>query len=416
MEDRKNQQMIQHVFETALSGLQEDPHLAQRVLNIAHDKKQAGRRPSALIVVTLVLVLVFAATAFALSRPAVLNWLTGNAPVSQQLASTVQTVIGENTVDGITVRITSIVYDGQKLAFAYELENDQPALPVLVAADPTMHIDGKLANISSCTADPSAPQMVPSPHLDVLPVQRNPAVGGGVVAIGDVRKERVLCQMTFVVYQPEKQFAIVLDPDSMQANVESYTGDARAEAEDSLNTLKIFQNAVFVSEADRANEQGDTVIDGSGQLYDLPENSHLIEVSRIQVSFSFDASVAFACDFAGTGDRALTDATLHVNQFRLSSLETSIDLWLIPQQNTEKAARDLAETYGASMLVDESGAAVQYSEMDFMADDQPTVTQINGQWICRYQSEMPGLLQFPESVGFVAGNHELIRLQLMIEE
>lgn len=416
MEDSKNQQMIQQVFKTALSGLQEDPHLAQRVLNIAHDKKQAGRRPSALVVVTLVLVLVFAATAFALSRPAVLNWLTGTAPFSTQLASTVQTVIGENTVDGITVRITSIVYDGQKLAFAYELENDQPALPVLVAVDPTMHIDGQLANISSCTADPSAPQMVPSPHLDVLPVQRNPAVGGGVVDIGDVRKETVLCQMTFVVYQPEKQFAVFLAPDSMQSNVESYTGDAHAEAEDSLDTLKSFQNAVFVSETDRANEQGDTVIDGSGQLYDLPENSHLIEASRIQVTFSFDASVAFACDFAGTGDRALADATLHVNQFRLSSLETSIDLWLIPQQNTEKAARDLAETYGASMLVDESGAAVQYSKMDFMADEQPTVMQINGQWICRYQSEMPGLLQFPESVGFVAGGQELIRLQLMMEE
>lgn len=420
MEERKERQIIQRVFETSLSGLQPDPYLAQRVLNIAHEKnmppKKAGRRTSTLVVVALALVLVFAATAFALSRPAVLNWLTGNAPVSTQLEATVQTVIGENVLDGITVRMTSMVYDGQKLAFAYELENDQPAMPVLIAVNPTMRIDGKAVEIAYCTADPSAPQMVPSPHLDVLPVQRNPAVGGGVVCVGDAAPKQILCEMTFVVYKPEKQFAIFLEPDSMQANAESYTGDERAEAEDSLNTLRSFRNAAFVPEADIANQEGYTVINGSGQLYDLPENSHLTEVSQIRVTFSFDASVAFACDFAGTNDSELTDAALHVEKFRLSSLETSVDLWLIPQENTEKAARDLAGKYGAYMLADEQGAAVQYSEMDYMADDQPDVKQINGQWVCRYQSEMPGLLRFPESVCFIAGGQELLRFDLVIDE
>lgn len=418
MEDRKDQQTIQRVFATTLSGLREDPHLAQRVLSIARvaNQKRADRKPSTLVAVTLVLVLLFAATAFALTRPAVLEWLTGNAPTSTQLQSTAQSVIGEKTADGITVQITSIVYDGQKLAFAYEVENHHPAMPVLIAANPTMRIDDKAATMTSCTADPSAPQMVPSPHLDVLPVQRNPAVGGGMVCVEDVAKDTVLCEMTFAVYQPEQQFAIVLDPDSMQANVESYTGDARAEAEDSLYTLSSFQNAVFATDADRASKQGDTVIDGSGLLYDLPENSHLTQVSQITVSFSFDASLTFACDFAGTDDRTLGDATLHVDSFRLSSLETRIDLWLIPQENTEIAANVLAETYGAYMLMDEQGKAVQYSQMDFMADDQPSVMLIDGQWVCRYQSEMPGLLHFPESVGFTAGGRELIRFDLLIEE
>lgn len=418
MEDRKDRQTIQQVFATTLSGLREDPHLAQRVLNIAHvtNKKRVGRKPSTLVAVTLILVLLFAATAFAITRPAVLKWLTGNAPTSMQLQSTAQSVTAENTADGITVRITGIVYDGQKLAFAYEVENDHPAMPVLIAANPTMRIDGKAATMGYCTADPSAPQMVPSPHLDVLPVQRNPAVGGGMVYIGDASKKTVLCEMTFVVYQPEHQFAIVLDPDSMQANVESYTGDARAEAEDSLHTLSSFRNAVFATDADRAGEQGDTVIDGSGMLYDLPENSHLTEISQITVTFAFDASLTFACDFAGTADQPLADATLHVDSFRLSSLETRIDLWLIPQQNTQKAANDLAETYGIYTLTDEQGEAVHYSEMDHIADNQPCVMQIDGQWVCRYQSEMPGLLHFPESVGFIAGGTELIRFDLMIEE
>lgn len=54
--------------------------------------------------------------------------------------------------------------------------------------------------------------------------------------------------------------------------------------------------------------------------------------------------------------------------------------------------------------------------MDFMADDQLYVTQINGQWVCRYQAELPGLLHLPENVGFTAGVKELIRFDLMIEE
>lgn len=421
MDDRKAKQIIQRVFETSLSGLQEDPYLAQRVLKIAHKKEAKNmngtqKSYSKLVVVVLILVLVFVTTASALSRPAVLNWLTGHAPVSPQLEATAQIVMGENTVDGITVRMTSVVYDGEKLAFTYELENAQPAMPVLIAADPMVNIEGKPVQMVHCTADPSGPQMVPSPHLDVLPVKRNPAVGGGELYVRDITQGKVACEMTFRVYKPENKFAVVLHPDSMQANVNTYTGDARAEAEDSLNTLKSFRNAIFATEADFASEQwlaaNYTVIDGSGTLYDLPENSHLTEGSPIKVTFAFDASVAFACDFAGTDDMVLADATLHVEQLRLSSLETRIDLWLIPPANTKKAARALAEKYGAYELVDEQGLAVSYSDMDYLADTTPWVTQVNGQWVCRYRSEMPGLLHFPESIGVIAGGENLLFLDL----
>ena len=425
MEERKDKQIVQRVFETTLSGLREDPYLAQRVLNIAHGKevknvKRIGKRPSKIAVIAMALVLVFATTAFALTRPAVLNWLTGNDPVSSQLESTAQTVIGENMVDGITVRMTSLVFDGEKLAFSYELENEQPDMPVLIAANPMMNIGGKQVQMMHCTADPYAPQIVPSPHLDVLPVKRNPVEGGGEVYVRDITEGKVACEMTFMVYKPENKFAVVLSPDSMQANVETYTGDARAEAEDSLNALKNFRNAFFATEANLTNEQwlseNYTVIDGSGMLYDLPDNSHLNETTQIRVTFEFDASVAFTCDFAETDDIALADATLHVEQFRLSSLETRIDLWLIPQENTEKAACSIAEKYGAYTLVDEQGEAVQYSEMDYMAGTTPYVTQINGQWVCRYLTQMPGLLRFPESVAFIAGGEELICFDLMMDE
>ena len=135
MEDRKDKQIVQQVFESSLSGIQDDPWMAQRVLRIAHEKegkrmnkKTFGRSPSKLVILVLTLVLVFATTAFALTRPAVLSWLTGNAPVSSQLESTVQTVIGENSVDGITVRMTSLVFDGEKLPFENYIKIDNTNL------------------------------------------------------------------------------------------------------------------------------------------------------------------------------------------------------------------------------------------------------------------------------------------------
>lgn len=427
MKDRKDRQIIRRAFETCLSGLGEDPCLARRVLNIAHGKEEKnmkknmpGKHFPGAVAAVLVLALVFATTAIALTRPAVLRWLTGDAPVSPQLEATAQEVIGESTADGITVRMTGLVFDGKKLAFTYELENQQPELPVLVAADPTLSIDGKEVQMLYCTADPYTPQMVPSPHLDVLPVKRNPVMGGCEAYVSDGADGIAACEMTFVVYKPENRFAVVLQPDSMQANAATFTGDARAEAEDSLNTLKSFRNAVFATEADLADEQwlADhyTVIDGSGMLYELPENSHLIEASRIKVSFSFDASAAFAREIAHTDDVALADATLHVEQLRLSSLETHLDLWLLPQENSKKAALALADRYGAYTLNDEQGNAVQYSEMDHVAEVRPYVTQIDGRWVCRYLSQMPGLLRFPESVSFNAGGAELIRFDLAIEE
>lgn len=425
MKDVKWRKQIEQTLNAELSGLSTSSLQRDRLYHNAiggerMKKKGNIRVPSRIAAIVTLIMIALATTASALTRPAVLNWLLGNNPASSQLESTTQTVIGENAADGVTVRMTSVVYDGENLAFSYELENDHSTMPVLVAADPTVRIDGKEASMWYCTADPYSPQMVPSPHLDVLPVKRNPAVGGGIIGIGEVAKDNVTCEMTFVVYKPENKFAIMLLPDSMQANVESYTSDARAEAEDSLNTLKSFQNAFFAEEIDLANDQwlaaGYTVIHENGMLYDLPENSHLNEVSKIKVTFEFDASMAFSCDFAETDDIALADATLHIERFRLSSLETRIDLWLIPQENTKEAARDLAEKYGAYTLVDEQGEAVQYSEMDHMADITPYVTQMNGQWVCRYRSKMPGLLQFPESVGFTAGDEELIRFDLMIVE
>lgn len=420
MKENDNKQIVQRVFALSLSDVREDPCLAQRVLRIAREKEKRHMKYARALALALVLALVFATTAYALTRPRVLEWLLGDHPASRQLTATVQDVLSEKTEKGITVRIGSVVFDGKSLAFSYEVENAAPDMPVLVAAQRTVLVDGKEADLLHCTAFYSAPQMVPSPHLDVLPVKRNPAVGGGYISMTEAPEGWTECEVTFAIYAPKNKFAVVLSSDSMQANAESYTGDARLEALDSLNTLKSFQNVIFVEEADLtdaawlAHEY--TVIDGSGRLYGSLDNSCLQEIARIGMTFSFDAEAVFSCDFSRTDDVMLEECTVHVEAFRLSSLETYLNLWLIPRENTEQAARDVAEKYGAYMLTDERGQTVEYSEMDYMASFAPRVTQRDGRWMCQYQSTMPGLLRFPESVRITAGDTELIRFDLGTEE
>ena len=38
MTDHKDKQLVQHVFDVSLSGIQDDPWMAQRVLTAAHGK------------------------------------------------------------------------------------------------------------------------------------------------------------------------------------------------------------------------------------------------------------------------------------------------------------------------------------------------------------------------------------------
>lgn len=71
MEDRKNRQAVQRALDTALSGIQEDPWMAQRVLRIVHDKGGIVVKKRLSVGFILVLILLtssIAALAWTLSR------------------------------------------------------------------------------------------------------------------------------------------------------------------------------------------------------------------------------------------------------------------------------------------------------------------------------------------------------------
>lgn len=388
-----------------------------RTLPAPQAEKVPRRMPIRMILIAALVLALLSTTAYALTRPAVLQWLlVHNAPVSPELEQTAQEVAASATAEGVTVHVTGAVYDGAQLAFSYAIENADPSLPVIAALDSHITVNGQPCDIPHPVYTYNV-RMIPSPHLDVLPAQRNPVTGGVWADLPAGLHGQAECAVTFIVYRPEKAFAVLISPEDALLDTTITDATTLAEVADARATLESFRNAILVEAEETAAEswadQGYTpVYDWGDPIFDAAdERSHLTEVARITVPFTIDADKAIAHDFSGT-QADFADFTVHAESFRLTPLKTYIHVRLIPAENTEEAARVLAEKHGAFTLTDEHGAPVEYSGMDYLSSPAPDIGCWDGQWVCRYMLDMPGLLTFPESVGFTTQAGDLLRFDL----
>ena len=295
------------------------------------------------IAAALSVLLISMAVAYAVSRPAVLNWLLGYEQAGDSLVESTQTVAGENSADHITARINSVVYEGDQFAFSYELENGRPDQPAMVAVDNYSLVNGKELGLHLSAYDL---RLVPDPRQDVLPVRRNPADGGAwSLPIRQALTGEVTCEVTFIVYRPIKGFAVVSDPEDPICHLDGYDEETQAEIQDKWNTLRGFQNTLIVDSNDgdpeRWAQQGYTVLDSDGNAY-LSESElgktwdeaplyNLRETARIPVRFTFNTNSAIVYDFSDIGSVALDDCVLRIHRLRFSPLTSIVDISLIPR-------------------------------------------------------------------------------------
>lgn len=386
-------------------------------LPAAKEEKPMKRISRTLILAAALLLTALSTTAYALTRPDVLDWLLGiGGSGSTELETTAQDIRAEASADGMTARITSLVYDGNQLVFSYELENAAPAVPVVVVLDSTITLNGKVVSIPHFQQDRNG-QLVPCVRLDMVPVQRNPVPGGSWCSdLPEGLSGMVQGEVTFIIYRPEKAFAYLVAPGAMWLDETIDTPDALADIADVRATLERFTNTIIVEgdDPDVWAAQGYTVIASSPVFEAADQRSHLQETARIRVPFTFDADSAIAYDFSGTA-ADFADFTVNAAAFRLTPLQTYADVRLIPRETTQTAALALAERCGAYTLTDESGLPVLFSDMDYCSDLDPYVTCMDGQWLCRYLIDMPGLQTFPTSIGFTVQGGDLLRFDLTAE-
>ena len=375
----------------------------------------------------LCVLLVGMTVAYAITRPAILNWLLGYGNANPFLEQSAQNITAENSADHIIARINGVVYDGYQFAFSYELENDQPDQPAMVVLDGSVLVNGQALGLNVSMYDP---KLVPDTRQDILPVRRNPTDGGAWSL--PIRKDlsgTVTCEVTFIVYRPLKGFAVVSDPEDAIYHLDVYDADEQAEIQDSWNTLRNFKNTIIADPADNDIERWSrddyTVIDSNGQAYmserdvgkewDDENLFNLRETARIPITFTFNTDTAVVYDYSAAEDIELSDCTVHIYRLRFSPLTTTVDVSLIPKENSKAAAQELAKRYGPIDLLDENGAPLIYADMDYEFSPNPWVTEQwkdNGGWACTYSIEMPGLEAWPESIGIITDRGELLRVKI----
>ena len=425
MNKKKNQAQFAESLVRRLAGLQGDPWLAQRIMaNEKYDGKPVVKKISASMALMIALLVLSLSVAYALTRPAVFSWLLGNGDVSEALEKTVQEVVAENSADHITVRVNSLVWDGERFVVSYELENDQPDQPAMIVVDSQISVNGQTEGLESTAGSAADPQMVPSPRLDVLPVRRNPTDGGAwSLPFSQVLEGDVTCTIHFIVYRPAKGFVVISSPEDGIHHLDEYDEDSQAELLDAWSALNSFAlSALAVGEEDDVQQwvkEGYTVIAPSGMILGEYDNSTLLynmqATCRIPVTFHFDAMPSDVYDFSDTADIALPDCTLSVHKLRFSPLTTVVDISLIPETNSREAAQELVLRYGKMTLLNEQGDPVDYSSMDYLYDQDPWVTENwheNGCWACTYLIEMPGLQTWPQSIDIRTEGGYLLRLEI----
>ena len=69
-------------------------------------------------------------------------------------------------------------------------------------------------------------------------------------------------------------------------------------------------------------------------------------------------------------------------------------------------------TYADFLQFLEQNDSPEYAEMDSIYENRPWASQYDGQWRCRYLIQMPGLQEWPDSVGLTVKTGDLLRVRL----
>lgn len=368
-------------------------------------------------VLALLLALALLGTALAAMREQILVYLLGDqGQASPELTQMVQPLDVTGTADGVRVTLNGALCDGQRIAFSFEAENENPGSPAAVVLEDTMVHRERISGAFTSTATADSLLWVPSFRLDVLPVARNPAPGGMTAELQTpITEETISCTATFSIWRPRGK--LVVADAGMLEDLSGLDTETRLEYEDQRKTIYCFDDVTI---ADAAHldalqwaQQGYTVIDLSGQVYEgaaaayergeyayaWTESVPFDALEKTgEVRLTFELAVTPVRELAFGDEIALGDCTARMNRLCVSPLSTDIAFDLIPAQNTREAAEALRSTYGWLEARDENDQPLSYQEMDYLYEGQGTVCEQDGIWLCRFVLDMPGLVSMPQAI------------------
>lgn len=352
------------------------------------------------------LLLALAGVSFSAANPQILRWLLGGDTPSAALEQLAQPLDVTAESGGIAVTLTGAACDGNQLSLSWQIENAEPESPALIYLQ-SAALDGQdILRLSPDAAQLDA-RWSPSFHLDALPAARNPLEAGTTLFLPDEPAEGALATLSFAVLRPVRALAVCDERmgDSFQAQDEA----GHLELQDVRETLLRFEGLRIAPaddlDADTWLKRGFLPIDLSGSIL-LPDGmdegrafDELFEQETVlSLSFTLSASPEAVLDLTPDAPIPLSACSAVIDALALSPLSTRLSLALIPEENTEAAARALLDSFGEVFLGDEAGNSLVYLEMDFLSSGAGQVQRLDGQWLCRYALDLPGVCALPRAI------------------
>lgn len=132
MEDFKDKQIVQRVFDTSLSGVQEDPWMAQRVLNTAHGTHEIGgirvKKKISVGFILIVVMMLSSLVALAYGRSYVIQFLFGrnaDSVEAQEMEAQVQSIDYVQRSETAVCTVKDTYFDGKTLAVGLGFQTDR---------------------------------------------------------------------------------------------------------------------------------------------------------------------------------------------------------------------------------------------------------------------------------------------------
>ncbi len=381
-------------FDTVYPSVPESTHLRlEKALEEKTNMKTKKLiRPATVVVIALLLTLLIGGAAYAATQTGVLQYLLNGQEPPEQLRNMAQHMEYSAEADNIRVDLDSLVFDGDRLALSFTVENQKPDDLALVTLD-GVYLEGDWIGMEFGSLEN---QWLPDIfRIDVAGAERNP-VGGGCLARALEKQYTGVIQgeAVFTVQRPERPMVVCdpwmwydydavfgMDENSNYGGKEDFSYRREQIQKAGLTVAHPFQ-----MDARYWYQEGYTVVDASGQMlmeeeqnrYLVPEEfgaypayhqtamypTQMKQTAEIRIPFTLDTDAAREFRVDARMEFELPDCRVKVEKCVLSPLSTLIELRLYPNENTPEAALALAERYGYPALLDENGSLVEFLEME----------------------------------------------------
>lgn len=373
---------LARAIDTDLSGLRTTQLERVMILENALGGKKVKKKLSVGFVLAIVLLLAMMGVALATISGGVIDYLYPDRAndIDESLRSMVRSVDASGTLENITVSITEAIYDGERLALSYTVENTQPNRRVLVELDKIL-VNGKRF---SPWYETLATGWMPAFFRDNATSGRVTA-SSGVLGSLDLEEgtTSVTIDLSFAVSESSRPIVIVdewatCDP---QVIMDFYQEDYYLKQALDFREALANDPSITIAPADQMDveewyQQGYTVLEFHGEFlreqdfsFSGFERGHrpdqMREVGLAEVSFDLNVENAsdILQDITPEETFVLPDCTARIRHATLSPLGLVVEYEIVPPSDTYEEVVDYFYQYGQLTFTDENGEPVIFPDM-----------------------------------------------------